>query len=163
MFTAPGAMSAWGAKIGVAMLTGELARIYMSLWSLSRDATPPVDPVYSDSIGTMGARAIFIPGEDDDPQIRVARALPPDDDQVVPPPDVAGADLHELITLAHERGHEMSWRARTYEVRTIAEEHRAWSHAEMLLRALGFQEWQTFLDHKQDSLNEHGRRHTPEG
>ena len=37
------------------------------------------------------------------------------------------ADLRELITLAHERGHEMSWRVSTYVPNTMPEEERAWS------------------------------------
>ena len=147
------------------MLTPELARIYAALWMLSREATPPVDPVYWDTRDMQnGARALFIPpaSDGDVPQIRVARVQPPDDSEDIPPPDFGGANVRELISLAHERGHEESWRAKTYEVRTMSEEHRAWSHAEMLLRALGFQEWSEFHAHKQDSLDGHRRRGTPE-
>lgn len=147
------------------MLTPELERIYTALWTLAREAKPPVDPVYWHAGDMQGACALFIPPQYDgqDPQIRIASAAPPDDSEDIPPPDLNGASLRELISLAHERGHEQSWRERTYPVTmTMVEERRAWSHAEKLLRALGFQEWSAFHVHKQESLDEHRRRGTPE-
>jgi len=147
------------------MLTSELGRIYTALWTLSREADPPVNPVYWDASDMeKDASALFIPPQydGDDPQIRVARVRPPDDSEDVPPPDLNGASLRELISLAHERGHEQSLREGTYRAMTMEEEQRAWSYAEKLLRALGFQEWPAFHAHKQDSLDEHRRRGTPE-
>jgi len=35
-------------------------------------------------------------------------------------PDFVGAGMRELISLAHERGHEASWQAGTYEVSAAA-------------------------------------------
>lgn len=67
-------------------------------------------------------------------------------------PDPAGATPDELVSLAHERGHERSWRARTYVSTSggdvtpaeLAEEHRAWGYAEAILSDLGFTDWGRF-------------------
>jgi hypothetical protein len=95
------------------------------------------------------------------PHIRVARPFCPDGDE----PDLAGAHVRELISLAHERGHEASWRAGTYEVATMPEERqrRAWDDARALLQKLGFDDWAAFEDAKQESLEVHRLRGTAEG
>ena len=143
-------------------LTRHLAGIYTTLWTLSDEADPPVYPRYREKgkMRSSGERGLFAlwDGDRPFPHIRVARETCPDsvDD------DPKGADLRELISLAHERGHEASWRADTYEVTTMAEERRAWSHAEMILRVLAFQNWPEFQAAKRFSLDEHQKRGTPE-
>ena len=76
--------------------------------------------------------------------------------------DLDRATLPELISLAHERGHEMSWREKTYVPNTMPEELREWDHAEKLLRQMGFVDWDVFAAKKEFSLAEHRRRGTPE-
>jgi hypothetical protein len=144
------------------MLAGSLATIYTRLWHLSDDAAPPVFALY-ELAGMMpnGERAYFATHRDDRAfaHIRVARPFCPDGDE----PDLAGADMRELISLAHERGHEASWRAGTYEVTTMPEERRAWTHARALLQELGFADWAAFEDAKRASLEVHRLRGTSEG
>lgn len=93
------------------------------------------------------------------PHIRVARDFVPQSDE----PDLEGATLRELISLAHERGHEASWRAGTYVENNMAEEHRAWKHAEQILRELGFEDWSSFEEAMRVSIAEHMRPGTPQG
>jgi hypothetical protein len=71
--------------------------------------------------------------------------------------------VRELISLAHEHGHEASWRAGTYEVTTMPEERRAWDHARALLQELGFDDCAAFEDAKRESLEVHRLRGTAEG
>jgi hypothetical protein len=130
------------------MLRGSLATTYTKLWHLSDDAIPPVFALY-ELAGMMpnGERAYFATYLDDRPfpHIRVARPFCTDGDE----PDLAGADVRELISLAHERGHEASWRAGTY-------------HARALLQALVFDDWAAFEDAKRESLEGHRLRGTAE-
>jgi hypothetical protein len=104
--------------------------------------------------------AYFATGRDGRPfpHIRVARPFCPDGDE----PDLAGADIRELISLAHVRGHEASWRAGTYEVTTMPEERRAWDHAQAMLQERGFDNWAAFEDARRESLEGHRLRGTPE-
>jgi hypothetical protein len=78
--------------------------------------------------------------------------------------DPAGASLRELISLAHERGHERSCHDRTYPKNppTMREEHRAWDHAKKILDSMGFTDWDEFDEAKETSLEAHRRRNTPE-
>lgn len=144
-------------------LTGQQAKIYTKLWTLSDEASPPVFSTYGDekAMRTTAELGLFALYDGDRPflQIRVKRDPNcPDGDEA----DPAGADLRELFTLAHERGHEASWREDTYEVTTMAEERRAWSHAEKLLRDRGFDDWIRFEAAKRASLSMHQKRSTPE-
>lgn len=77
-------------------------------------------------------------------------------------PDLNGATLLELMSLAHERGHEASWRNGTYAPGAMPEERRAWDLAEAMLRELSFEDWEEFRQAKQFSLEEHRRLGTPE-
>jgi hypothetical protein len=150
-------------------LCHQLAKIYTELWHLSDNATPPVKVLYRpDMFGSFdpGQVGKFVPYLEDKkenkrdlPQIWIKRTPPP-----VPEykPDPDGADLRELITLAHERGHEQSWRDKTYMANTIAdmantiaEERRAWDHAECFLRKRRFEHWTEFNASKQESLDQH--------
>ena len=92
------------------------------------------------------------------PVIWIRREQPPED----PSKPVAGANELELVTLAHERGHEASWRAGTYKAMTMSEERRAWEHAERILRAMGLNEWWTFEAQRNYSLQAHAQIGTPE-
>lgn len=142
-------------------LHGSLATTYTKLWHLSDEATPPVCVLYElDSMMPDGALAYFATGLDDRPfpHIRVARPSCPDGDE----PDLAGADLRELISLASVRGYEASWRAGTYGANTMPEMHRAWDNARALLQELGFDDWAAFEDAKQESLEGHRLHKTPE-
>jgi hypothetical protein len=144
------------------MAEGSLATIYTELWHLSGEAIPPVFALYElADMMPNGERAYFATYLDGRPfpHIRVARLSCPDDDE----PDLSGADMRELISLAHERGHEASWRAGTYEANTMPEERRAWDHARALLRDLGFDDWDAFEDAKRESLEVHRLRGTAEG
>jgi hypothetical protein len=149
------------------MLSEEHARIYEKLWRLSSKAEPTAAPVYWDKGGMPNREVgLFTPPQDegDIPRIRIARDNPPDDLAEDTIPDLDGATLDELITLAHERGHEESWHAGTYPIDppTMSEERRAWSHAERLMRALGFHEWKAFIHHRQASLFRHSLHGTPD-
>jgi len=142
-------------------LHGLLATIYTKLWHLSDAASPPVYALYE--LACMmpnGERAYFATGLDDRPfpHTRVARPSCPDGDE----PDLAGADIRELISLASVRGYEASWRAGTYEANTMPEVRRAWDHARALLQELGFDDWAAFDDAKHESLAGHRLRGTPE-
>lgn len=150
------------------MLDGKLADIYIALWHLSDDRTPPVRVSYEFSMfkgaPAPDAGALFLTGQviggkqKDVPGIWIKRnPVPSPRNQ----PDLDNASAEELISLAHERGHESSWRAGTYEPTTMAEEHRAWAHAEQLLRDLGFDLWLQFEEAKQHSLDEHIKHGTP--
>jgi len=142
-------------------LHGVLATIYTKLWHLSDEASPPVCARYElADVMQSGALAYFATGLDDRPfpHIRVARPSCPDDDE----PDLAGADIRELISLASVRGYEASWRAGTYEANKIPEVCRAWDHAQALLQELGFDDWAAFETAKEESLEGHRFRETPE-
>ncbi len=96
----------------------------------------------------------------------------------LPPPDL----LEELITLAHEFGHFLSWkqgnRTRPYvdatthieryfdgedlprlaeeQIQLVRdEERRAWTFGEEELRELGFADWDAFCSHKRDALDQY--------
>jgi len=141
-------------------LHGLLATIYTKLWHLSDEASPPVYASYElANMMLSGALAYFATGLDDRPfpHIRVARPSCPDGDE----PDLAGADIRELISLASVRGYEASWRAGTYEVNTMPEVRRAWDHARALLQELGFDDWAAFETAKQESLEGHRLWGTP--
>lgn len=102
---------------------------------------------------------LFFVDESKRPVIWIRRPQPPEDPSQ---PDVARASLSELITLAHERGHEASWRADDYQPMTMPEERRAWEQAERILRELGFNEWEIFESQKKYSLEAHAQSGTPE-
>ena len=162
------------------MLKDRLAEIYQALWCssdgderpetpswyLSHDDEGPAPVFYVRHGFGQGERGMFMLCLENNgvvtggPRIWIWRQLPPDPQDE---PDLVGADLEELITLAHERGHEQSCRDRTYQVRAMAEERRAWVHAERILKSLGFEEWTAFEDHKLDSLAEHAKHGTPDG
>lgn len=149
------------------MLDGQLAQIYTALWHFSDDVDRPVAVLYNNMGFEPGQAAMFMTHLaddrgfviDDQPRIWIWRYPAPDPSDEA---DLAAADLRELIALAHERGHELSWRAGTYEVRSMQEERRAWANADGLLRDLGFDSWPDFEDAKRYSLAEHVRRGTPE-
>jgi hypothetical protein len=146
------------------MLEGTLAELYERLWTLSEHENPRVRVMYRSpaafSDGHAGAAAIFMLQQDgrDHPAIWVCRERPPSPQYSA---HVAGASITELISLAHERGHERSWRMGSYQPMTMDEENRAWDHAEELLRGMGFDEWDAFKEHKAVSLGEHASRGTP--
>jgi hypothetical protein len=142
-------------------LQGSLATIYTKLWHLSDEATPPIFAQYElDSMMPDSALAYFATGLDNRPfpHIRVARPSCPDGDE----PDLARADIRELISLASVRGYEASWRAGTYKANTMPEVRGAWNHARELLQELGFEDWAAFDEAKQESLEGHQLRRTPE-
>ncbi|HEY0475947.1 MAG TPA: hypothetical protein VGD37_00400 [Kofleriaceae bacterium] len=149
------------------MLAGRLAKIYAALWHISDDDDRPGWVLYNNMGFEPGQAAMFMTHladdrgivTDDQPCIWVWRSPAPDPSDE---PDLAGADLRELMALAHEHGHERSWRACTYEARSMPEERRAWANADAILRDLGFDSWSEFEDAKRFSLAEHVRRGTPE-
>lgn len=143
--------------------TDEQRDMYRRLWTMSDEADPPVRVLYEidEFMPLPGLAAVFCESMDDGdgPGIRVRRdSCPPEPWE----PDVDGATLGELISLAHERGHEHSFRAGTYHAMSMAEEDRAWTNAEVLLRSLGFEEWDAFTEAKKNSLEVHRQRGTPE-
>jgi hypothetical protein len=143
------------------MLEDSLATVYTKLWYLSDEATLPVSVVYElADLMPNGELAYFAPHLDDRPfpHIRIAPPACADGDEL----DVAGADILELISLAHERGHEASWRSGTYEVTTMAEKRRAWDHARELLHQLELDSWAAFEGTKRESLEAHWLRGTAE-
>lgn len=141
------------------MLGGHLAALYERLWSLSDQAAPPCRCFYrpwgflARRYGAEGEQPMmFFPhvGELSDagvwvdvvrPAIWIARDPVPVRNFR---PDVVGASLEELFGLAHERGHERSWRegthvsseASTDGPRILDEERRAWRYAVELLGEL---------------------------
>lgn len=145
------------------MLEGRLAEIYEHLWLMSENKKPRVRVMYRPANAFKaeysGAAAIFMTslGGRDHPGIWVQRDQPP---AAQNKHDTSGATVSELVSLAHERGHEQSWRDGTYEPMSMPEERRAWTHAEALLRSLGFDAWDVFEEHKAISLGEHERRGT---
>jgi hypothetical protein len=147
--------------------TAELRDIYQRLWtwtsSIPGDTKPPVPALYDGGLRIRnGAVALFALtlGKRDFPRVWVLRVPCP---ARCTEPNLDGATLPELISLAHERGHERSWREGTYPGRmTMPEEHRAWDHAERLLRSMGFVDWDRFESQRERSLAEHRRRGTPE-
>lgn len=158
------------------MLEGRLAEIYKELWSedelpekpswyLADDDARPVKVFYDTFSFKDGEAGKFMTHRErdgritDGPQIWIYRQQPPDPQDE---PDLAGAGPEELITLAHERGHEQSWRDRTYRATTMAEERRAWGHARRILGSLDFTEWTEFEDHMRISLAKHVSHGTPE-
>jgi hypothetical protein len=146
------------------MLTGELARIYTALATLSDKCNPPVSAQCWLWL-PAGQAARFATHRDDEvkPHIHLARPHCRGGLRLLP----TDANLEELISLAHERGHEASWRAGTYVPESMPEERRAWGWTGDLLRSLGFSEWTAFDEHQRFSLEEHQReehqrRRTPE-
>ena len=146
------------------MLEGKLADIYRSLWIDVDPTEPPtlstyVTPAFfrDDAEGSAG---LFATHEDGElcPRIYIPRDRVPGDGFE---PDVDGADLGELIALAHERGHQRSYARGTYEERCMSEEHRAWFHAREILTVLGFMDWDAFEAAKEVSLRIHTERGTP--
>ncbi len=147
------------------LASDELRDIYRRLWALalkpSDETRPPVRVLYQlDEWMPMGTAAAFFLRDGDvfDPQIWVGRMPCPSEPWK---PDLDRATLRELISLAHERGHELSWRKGTYVEHSMPEEHRAWEHADEILRSMGFTDWDAFALAKEESLAEHRRRGTP--
>ncbi len=144
-------------------LTDEQRNMYRRLWALSNDATPPVFASYVHRSRIVGSAMFFLEPEQGVfcPGIWVGRErdrLPAECDQ----PDLEHTTLPDLITLAHERGHERSWRERTYVPSAICEERRAWRHAVDILDEMGFTDWDAFEKAKDFSLTVHRRHGTPE-
>lgn len=161
-------MQACGAVVGrTNVLEGKLAEIYVKLWHMSDHAERPVRVRYvrGGFVNVVdGASALFFTDLDSRPHpgIWVRRERVPAESSK---PDLEGASLGELITLAHERGHEQSWRDATYRAMTMEEEKRAWTLAEQLLQGLGFFELDTtdaFERHRDYSLERHLAAGTPE-
>jgi hypothetical protein len=143
-------------------LEGKLAEIYRTLWNRDADATPRIwaryksrqfmPREYQDSLGVFVCETDIGNGR---PEVWIRRERVPGKSME---PDIANATLAELVTLSHERGHAVSFRAGTYQVSKLPEERRAWDHARVLLGELGFDEWDTFDTHRADSLAEAARR-----
>lgn len=146
------------------MIDGDLARIYVDLWKNGPANARRETVVEYYLLGfcrhLLGVEAgVFMThdGERDPdlPVIWILREVVPDDDACFEP-DLSGADLNELLTLAHERGHERSFWDGTYQLGGgLAEEERAWDHAADLLRGLGFTEWPAFHENRATSLRLH--------
>ena len=147
-------------------MTGPNAEIYRNLWNMNSlfQKPPPNKPVaiaYQSFARMPDGQAAFFATHEGDrpfPHIRIGRHPVPAECWKA---DLEGATVLELVSLTHERGHEQSWRDGTYKPNTMPEEFRAWSHAEVMLRALGFNDWLAFEDAKRGSLDEHRRRGTP--
>lgn len=140
-------------------LEGEFAEIYRTLWE-DCGTSPAIHVVYmAPPHFPNGEAALFyrsMQGEER-PGIWVQRwPVPPDSDE----PDLEGADVRELISLAHERGHEQSYREGTYEADCMPEEHRAWKHARARLERLGFEDWPAFEEAKAVSMARHRAKGT---
>ena len=134
------------------------------VWKPSSEDAPTVHVQYRGPDFVVGYEAglfLFVPTSDgsERPLIWIRRTPCPVD---LTEPDVTRANMSELCTLAHERGHEASWRAGTYESMTMSEERHAWEHADRILRDLGFKDWCSFEVAKNYSLEMHAKMGTPE-
>jgi len=141
--------------------TDEHRDMYRRLWDLvGKD--PPVPALYEYAPDMpLDTAACFYTHDGDvlDPRILIGRTPCP---AQCTKPDLDRATLNELISLAHERGHERSWREGTYRENSMPEERRAWKHARDILGSMGFKDWDAFAAARESSLAEHGHRGTPE-
>ena len=138
------------------MLDGRNAEIYTTLWQLSDHATEPCACRYASS---ASLKPYLVPGRTVSvvtTELGGKRLLRISIERVPVPsrahhPDLAEATVAELVSLAHERGHERSERFGTYIATSTAdhssaltEERRAWKTARTMLALVGFDEWNVF-------------------
>jgi hypothetical protein len=159
------------------MLDVKHAAIYVALWrdAGGGDGAYVIWYALPDEMPAGTSRpeggAAFSTGFDDadepEPRIWIQRAEHPSGARGPIDPDVGGANMNELLSLAHELGHFASNARGTYvasidgsapAAARLAEEVGAWEHARGRLAELGFDEWAPFERLRADALASYGRQ-----